>query len=114
MDDSKHVDEDCVDDDRQQDGHVAPNDDRHEPPSLVPDGGWGWVVVACSFFVSVIVDGICNTFGVIKGDLDEHFEVSSSTTAWAGSLLSGVYMIAGKLVLTLCHNGRCPYVYIWL
>jgi len=65
-----------------------------EPP-VAPDGGWGWVVVLASFFISVIVDGICYTFGVIKPDLDEHFETSSSTTAWAGSLLAGVYLIVG-------------------
>lgn len=98
MDDSKQVKSSDVDD-REAVDHVAqPTDDRPEPSPLLtaPDGGWGWVVVVCSFFVSFIVDGICNTFGIVKGDLDERFDVSSSTTAWAGSLLSGVYMIAGE------------------
>lgn len=86
--------------DREAVDHLAkPTDDRPESSSrpTAPDGGWGWVVVACSFFISVIVDGICNTFGIVKRDLDERLDVSSSTTAWAGSLLSGVYMIAGEL-----------------
>lgn len=64
------------------------------PPA--PDGGWGWVVVLASFCISIIVDGICYTFGVIKPDLEGHFETSSSTTAWAGSLLAGFYLIVGK------------------
>jgi hypothetical protein len=65
-------------------------------PSVAPDGGWGWVVVLASFLISVVVDGICYTFGVIKPDLEKHFETSSSTTAWAGSLLGGFYLIAGS------------------
>lgn len=73
-------------------------DDGVPDPHLTtaPDGGWGWIVVLASFCISIIVDGICYTFGVIKPDLENHFETSSSTTAWAGSLLAGVYLIVGQ------------------
>jgi hypothetical protein len=75
----------------------ANEDALPEPETPVaPDGGWGWIVVLASFFISVIVDGICYTFGVIKPALEEHFETSSSTTAWAGSTLAGVYLIVGQ------------------
>ena len=80
----------------------APSSPDSEPP-LAPDGGWGWVVVFSSFFISFIVDGIGYSFGIIKPELDEHFHGSSkSTTAWAGSLLTGVYLIVGKSIYKLC------------
>ena len=77
---------------------VAPESAEDEP-SVAPDGGWGWVVVLASFLISVVVDGICYTSAVIKNDLQQHFETSSSTMAWAGSLLGGFYLIAGSKLL---------------
>jgi hypothetical protein len=67
-------------------------------PIAAPDGGWGWVVVLSSFTISVIVDGIGYTFGIVKNELDNHFQTASSTTAWAGSLLNGVYLSTGELI----------------
>jgi len=64
-------------------------------PPTAPDGGWGWIIVAASFVVNLIVDGICYTFGIIKTDLVHHFDSSSSTTAWAGSLCAGCYLLVG-------------------
>ena len=29
-----------------------------------PDGGWGWMVCAASFFLSLIVDGCCYSYGI--------------------------------------------------
>lgn len=69
-----------------------------QTPIAAPDGGWGWAVVFASFFISVIVDGIGYTFGIVKGELDNHFQTASSTTAWAGSLLNGVYLSTGKSI----------------
>jgi hypothetical protein len=39
-----------------------------------PDGGWGWVVVAASFFCNVIGDGIGYTFGLLLPHLVDSFE----------------------------------------
>jgi len=78
----------------------SPSAERHTSSvpelNMAPDGGWGWVVVICSFFISVIVDGIGYSFGIVKGDLDNHFQTASSTSAWAGSLLNGVYLSVGE------------------
>ena len=65
-------------------------------PPLPPDGGFGWVVVIASFFCNLIVDGVCYTFGIFYPQLLEHFQASKGETALVGSMLPGMYLIAGK------------------
>jgi len=61
-----------------------------------PDGGYGWVVVFASFMCNMIVDGIAYTFGVFLGEFVKYFGEGKGKTAWVGSLLSGMYLSAGK------------------
>ena len=61
-----------------------------------PDGGYGWVVVVASFLCNMIVDGIAYTFGVFLGVFVDYFGEGKGKTAWVGSLLSGMYLSAGK------------------
>ena len=63
---------------------------------LPPDGGWGWVVMIASFFINLIVDGVCYTFGVIFNGLLVTFGASETLTALVGSLVPGMYLIAGE------------------
>lgn len=46
---------------------------------------------------NMIVDGIAYTFGVFLGEFCKYFNTGSGTVSWVGSLLSGVYLFAGKL-----------------
>lgn len=62
-----------------------------------PDGGYGWVIVFASFMCNMVVDGIAYTFGVFLGEFVEYFGEGKGKTAWVGSLLSGMYLSAGKL-----------------
>lgn len=62
-----------------------------------PDGGYGWVVVFASFMCNLVVDGIAYTFGIFLSELVTFFGEGKGTVAWVGSLLSGVYLAAGKL-----------------
>lgn len=62
-----------------------------------PDGGYGWVVVFASFMCNMIVDGIAYTFGVFLGEFVKYFGEGKGKTAWVGSLLSGMYLSAGKI-----------------
>lgn len=64
-----------------------------------PDGGYGWVVVFASFMCNLVVDGIAYTFGIFLPELVTFFGEGKGTVAWVGSLLSGVYLAAGKCVL---------------
>lgn len=61
-----------------------------------PDGGYGWVIVFASFMCNMIVDGIAYTFGVFIGELVDQFGEGKGKVAWIGSLLSGMYLSAGK------------------
>lgn len=64
--------------------------------SLIPDGGYGWIVVFASFMCNFTVDGICYTFGLFLPYFLKEFGASRGVTALAGSLLSGCYMTVGK------------------
>jgi len=45
----------------------------------------------------MIVDGIAYTFGVFLGEFVKYFGEGKGKTAWVGSLLSGMYLSAGKI-----------------
>lgn len=77
---------------------------------LPPDGGWGWVVMIASFFINLIVDGVCYTFGVIFNGLLVSFGASETLTALVGSLVPGMYLIAGPIVSILATRFGCRNV----
>lgn len=62
-----------------------------------PDGGWGWVVVASSFFISVLVDGVCFSMGIFFNPFREYFQATNAETAWVGAALNGTYLTIGLL-----------------
>lgn len=45
---------------------------------------------------NMIVDGIAYTFGVFLGEFVNYYGEGKGKTAWVGSLLSGMYLSAGK------------------
>ena len=62
-----------------------------------PDGGWGWVVVFCSFMIHVIADGITYTFGIFYVELWRYFGESKGTTSWVASIMVGTTFCVGEL-----------------
>ncbi|CAB3367154.1 Hypothetical predicted protein [Cloeon dipterum] len=72
--------------------------------AIPPDGGWGWVIVAASFFCNFVVDGIIFSFGMYKKHIIEEFGETEARTALVGSLLSGFYLIAGPFVSALSNR----------
>lgn len=44
----------------------------------------------------MIVDGIAYTFGVFLEEFVNHYGEGKGKVAWVGSLLSGMYLTAGK------------------
>ncbi|KAJ8969484.1 hypothetical protein NQ317_011490 [Molorchus minor] len=95
------VEQEDEDDDEYCDYHDLP------PP---PDGGYGWVVVFASFMCNMIVDGTAYTFGVFLSRMADFYGESEGTTAWVGSLLSGMYLSVGPLVSALTNKFGCRAV----
>lgn len=67
---------------------------------FIADGGYGWVIVIASFLCNMVVDGIAYTFGVFLNEFVRDFNEGPGKVAWVGSLLSGVYLSAGKKNIT--------------
>ncbi|XP_023946560.2 monocarboxylate transporter 14-like [Bicyclus anynana] len=74
---------------------------------IIPDGGWGWVVVLSSFVISMIADGISFSFGLLYIEFLEEFKASKSTTAWIGSLFIAVPLLSGPVMSALVDRYGC-------
>lgn len=77
-----------------------------------PDGGWGWVVVAASFMVNLIADGITFSFGVIFVEFVKYFGEGKSKTAWIGSLFMAMPLLSGPIASFLTDRYGCRKVSI--
>ena len=56
----------------------SPDDDDEVPlkpahEGKTPEGGYGWVIVAASFYASFTIFGICNTFGVMFNGIKDEY-----------------------------------------
>lgn len=60
------------------------------------DGGWGWVIVVASFIALLLAYGSPQSVGVLYPEWLNAFQESKGMTAWVGSLVSGVGLIASK------------------
>ncbi|BFZ13916.1 hypothetical protein BsWGS_16955 [Bradybaena similaris] len=81
-------------------------------PAAPPDGGWGWAVVAASFTISLLVDGVCFSFGIFFDEFREEFGTSKAETSWIGSVLNGSYLIFGPIVSAMVNMYGCRNVTI--
>ncbi|XP_003745670.2 monocarboxylate transporter 12-like [Galendromus occidentalis] len=77
-----------------------------------PDGGWGWVVVFCSFMVHVLADGVTYTFGIFYIKFVEYFEESKGKTAWVASILVSTTFLCGPIASALTNLYGCRVVTI--
>lgn len=63
---------------------------------MPPDGGWGWLVLAGSMLVNILVPGTVKSFGVLFVEFMEAFEASPSSAAWIPALCYFLYSSLGK------------------
>lgn len=73
----------------------------------IPDGDWGWVIVFASFIISVIIDGIAFSFGLIYTELLNYFEESKTKTAWIGAFHLSVPLMAGPIISNMVDRYGC-------
>ena len=66
-----------------------------------PDGGFGWVVVAASFFVNMIADGVTFSFGIMFEEFQTEFSSSAAETAGVVSLFHAVPLLTGPIATWL-------------
>jgi hypothetical protein len=70
--------------------------DLDEELPVPPDGGWGWVVVAASFVIHVIADGVAYSFGVFIVEFLHYFPgAGRGQLGWISSLMVGVTLGSG-------------------
>ncbi|MBN3323158.1 MOT9 protein, partial [Atractosteus spatula] len=61
------------------------------------DGGWGWAIVAASFMGQLLAYGSPQSVGVLYPEWLSAFQEGKGVTAWVGSLVSGVGLIASPV-----------------
>jgi hypothetical protein len=79
----------------QSPSHVSHN--ASQGPEV--DGGWGWVVVGCSVFISAVVDGMSYSLGIMYNTFMTYFNTSTERTSLVSSLLQGIALIIGKATI---------------
>ncbi|KAG7300107.1 hypothetical protein JYU34_015647 [Plutella xylostella] len=81
------------------------SDDEKLPP--IPDGGWGWVVVASGFLVAACADGLAFSFGLLHEEFTSYFETTQSKTSLIGSLFIATPLLAGPVMSALVDRYGC-------
>ena len=62
-----------------------------------------------SMLMNFLIDGIGTGFGMLYGEFLAEFGASKSTTAFVGSLLSGMYLLCGKFEVALAFDTILSY-----
>ena len=68
---------------------------------VAPDGGYGWMVVAASFFVNMIADGVTFSFGIMFEEFQTEFASSAAETAGVVSVFHAVPLLTGPIATWL-------------
>lgn len=68
------------------------------------DGGWGWVIVAASFMAQLLAYGSPQSMGVLYPEWLQAFQEGKGMTAWVGSLVAGVGLIASPICSACVDN----------
>ncbi|CAB3398406.1 unnamed protein product [Caenorhabditis bovis] len=99
---------------REQEQDLNENQLRDLGVAIPPDGGYGWVIVAASFLLNAIFDGVIYTQGkVFAPAWKESFNVSDSVSSGVFSLLIGFYYVSGPIASAFCNVFGCRKVAIF-
>ena len=85
---------------------------NNESIYVAPDGGFGWVVVAASFFTNMIADGVTFSFAIMFEQLQKEFDSSAAVTAGVVSMFHAVPLLTGPIATWLTDKYGCRSVTI--
>lgn len=74
------------------------------PSTEVLDGGWGWAIVIASFMAQLLAYGSPQSVGVLYPEWLQAFQEGKGMTAWVGSLVAGVGLIASPVCSACVDN----------
>ncbi|XP_049455705.1 monocarboxylate transporter 9-like [Epinephelus fuscoguttatus] len=74
------------------------------PSTEVLDGGWGWAIVVASFLAQLLAYGSPQSVGVLYPEWLHAFQEGKGMTAWVGSLVAGVGLIASPVCSACVDN----------
>lgn len=77
-----------------------------DPGAVALDGGWGWVVVVCSFLALLLGYGSPQSVAILYPEWLLVFGEGKARTAWVGSLVAGVGLLVGEEVCVLVVKSR--------
>ena len=58
-----------------------------ELKTIVPDGGWGWVVCCSCLFGNMTMGGIFMSYGILLPNLKENFQQGTVIISFIGSIM---------------------------
>ncbi|XP_068597110.1 monocarboxylate transporter 9-like isoform X2 [Brachionichthys hirsutus] len=70
----------------------------------VMDGGWGWVIVGVSFMAQLLAYGSPQSVGVLYPEWLHAFQEGKGVTAWVGSIVAGVGLVASPICSACVDN----------
>ncbi|XP_035518818.1 monocarboxylate transporter 9-like [Morone saxatilis] len=74
------------------------------PSTKVLDEGWAWVIVVASFMAQLLAYGSPQSVGVLYPEWLHAFQEGKGMTAWVGSLVAGVGLIASPICSACVDN----------
>ncbi|XP_034463950.1 monocarboxylate transporter 9-like [Hippoglossus hippoglossus] len=74
------------------------------PSAKVLDGGWGWAIVVASLMAQLLAYGSPQSVGVLYPEWLHAYQEGKGMTAWVGSLVGGVGLIASPICSACVDN----------
>ncbi|XP_036374117.1 monocarboxylate transporter 12-B [Megalops cyprinoides] len=80
---------------------------KKKPGVVPPDGGWGWMIVAGCFIVTVCTRAVTRCISIFFVEFQMHFAHDYSRTAWIHSLVDCTTMLCAPLGSLIGNRLSC-------
>ncbi|KAK6487554.1 monocarboxylate transporter 12-B-like isoform X1 [Huso huso] len=82
------------------------------PVAVPPDGGWGWMIVAGCFIVTICTRAVTRCISIFFVEFQMHFAQDYSKTAWIHSLVDCTTMLCAPLGSFIGNRLSCRFAVI--